>query len=72
VADLPSDQGNWTRCTARCTHRGPYRVHYRSGETFVVNTKGCAPANYALIDHVIVAKVTAPHGQVETDEEEAR
>lgn len=53
----------WTECTERCTHRGPYRVHYRSGSTCLVNTDGCAQANYALMDKALVVKVTAPsHG----------
>jgi hypothetical protein len=54
----------WTRCTEACTHRGPFRVHYRSGDTALVNTPGCAPANYALLDRTIVAHVTAPHAEV--------
>jgi hypothetical protein len=52
-------EGEWSRCDAQCTHRGPYLITYRRGGTALINTEGCAQAFWALNDSGIVQRVEA-------------
>jgi hypothetical protein len=54
--------GQWSPCDGACTHRGPYRILYRSGEVARINSSGCAEAGFAVrSDPALVAGVEAEY-----------